>query len=67
MGTGNLIDIAELAERLSVSTSWCFKNYHALPHVVLPNTDAQKRKLIRFNWQDVIEFLENNKGGDADA
>ncbi len=64
--TGILIDSEMLAQRLSVSKSYIQKNYKAIPHVILPNSDSGKRRLIRFDFNEVLEFLKNNKGGDAD-
>lgn len=68
MSTGILINSETLAERLSVSKSWVQKNYRTLPHLILPNQDSGTRRLIRFDYNEVLDFLKNNtdKGGGID-
>ena len=58
--TSILLTPSQLARKLNVSKSWIQKNYKTIPHIILPNNNKNKRKLIRFNYDAVIAFL---KGG----
>lgn len=59
MNAGELITVQELAKRLSVPVSWVYQRtrlgQEAIPHVKMG-------KYVRFNWQEVLEFLEDNSG-----
>jgi len=57
MNTSELITVQELAKRLNVPVSWIYQRtrlgQQAIPHVKVG-------KYVRFNWQEVVRFLENN-------
>jgi len=57
MQTDQLITVKELSRKLNVPVSWIYQRtrlgQQAIPHVKLG-------KYVRFNWQEVMEFLENN-------
>ena len=57
MSTGELITVQELANRLKVPVSWVYQRtrlgQEAIPHVKMG-------KYVRFNWDEVVEFLEEN-------
>jgi excisionase family DNA binding protein len=59
MDTGELITVQELAKRLNVPVSWVYQRtrlgQEAIPHVKMG-------KYVRFNWQEVLAFLEDDSG-----
>lgn len=61
MNAGELITVQELAKRLNVPVSWIYQRtrlgQQAIPHVKLG-------KYVRFNWQQVVEFLEESSKKD---
>jgi len=55
-----LLNAAEVAERLAVPESWVREQSRALdgiPHVRLG-------RYVRFEWEDVAEWLEAQRAGD---
>lgn len=57
MSSEELITVEELAKRLNVPISWVYQRtrlgQEAIPHVKMG-------KYVRFNWHQVVAFLEEN-------
>jgi excisionase family DNA binding protein len=56
--TDRLLTAEELAERLNVPSRWALEHARAgtIPHVRLG-------RYVRFDWGDVVEWLESCKAG----
>ncbi|HBR15005.1 MAG TPA: hypothetical protein DD723_05625 [Candidatus Omnitrophica bacterium] len=57
MQADELITVQDLAKRLNVPVSWIYqrtrRGQHSIPHIKLG-------KYVRFNWLQVIQFLQEN-------
>ena len=58
MSTGELITVQELAKKLKVPVSWVYQRTRLLGQEAIPH--VKMGKYVRFDWDEVVEFLEEN-------
>ena len=52
-----LLDVREAAELLGMSQKWLYRNWHSLPHVLIP---AGKKPRIKFKREDLESWIRSH-------